>query len=388
MGREQRMFIDYLNARTQEKYKLYVKWIGMLSKLFSENDTPYINSRVAENIFCEVTGAENLGRADCSVDAKLGSLGIGIKTFLANNDRTMQKVAEFNKDASLFKYKRAEKIISIVANLRNERIESTKRIYGLNKLIYHCIVRQPGIIKICESTMDLIDVENITDITHKNNGNVICFQDGKNEYSFNLSKNTLYKRFDTSVSLLTQRIEILSEPYKALERIFASEYMVMDTGLDKRTMVAKPSVILPLFSDKGGRHVPEKSGLNQWNAEGRPRDANEIYIPIPAWIHKTFPDFFPERNQVFTLVLPMGRTLMAKVCQQGNKALMSNPNLALGEWLLRDVMNLEEGKILTYEKLQILGIDSVEIVKMEDETYKIDFRTIGTYDEFFEENNN
>lgn len=95
------MLIDTLEKKVIDKYCDYLKCVGMLSGLSSENEAPYINSRVAENTFCLITGAENLGRADCSADAKLGNIGIGIKTFLANNNNTMQKIAEFNKDASL-----------------------------------------------------------------------------------------------------------------------------------------------------------------------------------------------------------------------------------------------------------------------------------------------
>ena len=66
---------------------------------------------------------------------------------------------------------------------------------------------------------------------------------------------------------------------------------------------------------------------------------------------------------------------------------MSNPNLDLGKWLLRDVMSLEERELLTYEKLQIIDIDSVEVYKVNDGEYKIDFRSMGTYDEFLMDNN-
>ena len=38
--------------------------------------------------------------------------------------------------------------------------------------------------------------------------------------------------------------------------------------------------------------VFEKSGLNQWNAGGRPRHSDEVYIPIPSEIHKNFQGFF------------------------------------------------------------------------------------------------
>ena len=38
--------------------------------------------------------------------------------------------------------------------------------------------------------------------------------------------------------------------------------------------------------------MPEKSGLNQWNAGGRVRKYGEVYIPIPAEIRKLKIGFF------------------------------------------------------------------------------------------------
>lgn len=376
------MLIDKADKNKIELYKDYLKRAGMLSGLFSASDSPYIASRMAENIFCLAFEAENLGRADCSADAKLGVVGIGIKTFLAGNNKTMQKIAEFNKDAEKIRNKRAESIVKIISNLRNERILTTMRIYGIETMVYHCVVREVNQIKICEMPMEQIDIANIGNVFTKKNGSVIVFDDGKNEYSFNLNKNTLYRRFDTSMEIDKVDVEILENPYGTLGRLFTYE-----TNYEmKNREECLESIILPLFSDRGGRNVPEKSGLNQWNAAGRLRDCNEIYIPIPSWIHDKFPAFFPDRNTSFLLTLPNGKELSAKLCQAGSKALMSNPNADLGKWLLRDVMNVKEGELLTYEKLETLGIDSVEIYKIDNETYKIDFRPIGTYDEFYEEN--
>ena len=131
--------------------------------------------------------------------------------------------------------------------------------------------------------------------------------------------------------------------------------------------------------------MPEKSGLNQWNAGGRTRDLGEVYIPIPAWIHNKFPNFFPPKDVSFNLTLPDKRKLKAKLCQEGSKALMTDPNNALGDWLLRDVLNLKEGELLTYSKLEEIGLDSVVVYKVGERSYEIDFRQIGAF-EIFEDN--
>lgn len=275
-----------------------------------------------------------------------------------------------------------EVIVSYIAKFRNDRLLSTMRIYGLDNLIYHCVIREPNKIKIYESPMDLIDISNIGQISTKSNGNIIYFNDGKNEYSFNLNKNTLFKRFDTKITLISIDIKILKDPYSLLYSLLADEEKLKFIDRIERY----ESIILPLFSDRGGRNVPDKSGLNQWNANGRNRNLNEVYIPIPSWIHKKFPEFFPLKDEVFSLKLPNGSELKAKLCQAGKKALMSNPNSDLGKWLLREVMNLKDGELLTYEMLRNIGIDSAEVYKVNEREYKIDFRPMGTYDEFFELN--
>ena len=44
-------------------------------------------------------------------------------------------------------------------------------------------------------------------------------------------------------------------------------------------------------------------------------------------------------------------------------------------------------RIITYEKLEVLGIDSVIIEKIEPYKFSIDFRQTGTFDEFQLEHN-
>jgi hypothetical protein len=375
------MFLDKQDKKSLEYYGEMLKAVGAISRLFSDSNEPYIPYRVAENLFCKAFSAENLSRSDCSVDASRNKVGIGVKTFLEKNGNTMQKVAEFNSELSLFnKLPLKEKILKI-SELRNERIEATKRIHGLDSVIYHCVTRRKGEILAYETPMDLVQIKKIKNV--KENKNIISFKDGLNSYSFNVSKSTLYKRFETKNVVLRVEVKMLKSPFDLLEA------MLKGFGVAEAIAPAREEacIFLPLYSeDKKGKFVAAKSGLNQWNAKGRPRNPNEVYIPIPAWIHRKFPGFFPPRDVSFELVLPNGNKMSASLCQDGSKALMSNPNSALGEWLLRDVLNLKERKLLTYKKLQEIGFDSVVIYKKSNSEFDIDFRKSGSYDDFSDDN--
>lgn len=373
-------------------YQQLLSAAGKLSKLFSDNIIPFLVPRSVENIYCLAFQADNLGRADCSADASLNGTGIGIKTFIHGNGRTLQKIAEFNKDARLYRGLQPHALVLKIAELRNERINVTKRLYGLSDMIYHCVTRDQNGFQIYELPMDLIDIKNIRQVSMKNK-NTITFEDGINSYSFNLTKSTLYKRFTLEMPLYNVPVDILDDPYTAIQNLNTSNSPCSNKELQLNIQQepvnsplieeSNPYVILPLFSDRGSqRHVPERSGLNQWNANGRARHSDEVYVPIPKKIHSVFPNFFPPRDQPFTLVLPDQRRLDAKVCQDGSKALMSNPNKELGQWLLRTVFQLQPNQLLTYDYLEVLGIDSVRVERRSDSMYTIDFCSMGTYDDF------
>ena len=61
---------------------------------------------------------------------------------------------------------------------------------------------------------------------------------------------------------------------------------------------------------------------------------------------------------------------------------MSDPNKNLGKWMLRQVLELKKGQLLTYQYLCEMGIDSVRISKLSENDYKIDFAPIGSYENF------
>lgn len=64
---------------------------------------------------------------------------------------------------------------------------------------------------------------------------------------------------------------------------------------------------------------------------------------------------------------------------------MTDPNKALSDWLLRDILQLREGEVATIEKLNQLGFDSVIITKTDNETFSIDIMTVGSYEIFHNE---
>ena len=176
-------------------------------------------------------------------------------------------------------------------------------------------------------------------------------------------------------------MEFIEDPITAL---FGESGVVQEGAMSVETGAFAESVILPLFTTRKGRYVPEKSGINLWNASGRRCNPDEFEIRIPVKIRDANPGFFPARYEPFKLYLPDGRELSASICQDGDKAIMSNPNKDLGNWLLRTVLHLEEGELATIDKLDDLGIDAVIITKYPDH-YRMDFTYIGEDSEDGEE---
>ena len=353
-----------------EDYVTKLKTMASFSRLFSESDSPFIHYRVSENLYADCLGAINVSRKDCTADAIYGKTGVGIKTFINEN---LQKIAEFNELRPQYTGLKGVKLAKEISKYRNLRIETTIRSYGLNQMIYHYVVREPGVVKIFECPMHKVDIDRIKIIEESNKK--IVFTDGLEEYEFMFSKSTLFKRFDLSDPFCTFEVSIISDPIDALVA-YLKETMETAPSADFFTIPAQPNqLIIPLYAKtrKGDHVVNQKSGLNNWNAGGRKRDINEVYINFPAEIRHEHPDFFPHKDVKWDLRLPDGKHLSMKLCQQGEKAIMSNPNKALGKWLLRDVLNFEEGKVLTYEYLLEVGIDSVIFTKEDDTHFSVDF---------------
>lgn len=379
------MFYEKQSIDQQNNYKRMLSIIGNLTPLFSESNCPYLPYRAHENIFCKYFEAENLGRKDCSADARKDGIGIGLKTWMGNND---QKVAEFGKLRDSFKNLSGLELVKRIAEYRNERIRVTMKSNGLDHMIYHIVKRVPGSMEIYEHPFNYIDIDNIVLIPNRGNINNTYFTDGNHIYHFSTSKNTLYMIFEDLELMDKFDVEIMQDPYNYLMEMQTSRegvHLMKYVGFP--VIKGKEQLCLRLYSTKrdGTKFVATRSGLNQWHAGGRARNVNELYIPYPVEDRRRSVGFFPDRDTIFSLTLSDGTVVPAKVCQKDGKAIMSNPNKILGEWLLRKVFEIPENTLVTYEMLEKFGVDSVIFTKNNDLEYSLDFANIGTYEEMLAE---
>ena len=183
------MFYEQQSIEQKDNYKKMLTIIGNLTQLFSESNCPYLPYRVHENVFCKYFDAENLARLDCSADAKKGTIGIGLKTWMGQDD---QKVAEFGRLRETFANLTGLDLVKKIGEYRNERIRITKNLHGIDEMIYHIVKRVPNAMQIIEYAFHYIDIENIRLIDNRGNANNTYFTDGNHTYHFSTSKNTLY----------------------------------------------------------------------------------------------------------------------------------------------------------------------------------------------------
>ncbi|MGY0407424.1 MAG: hypothetical protein ACWIPJ_03570 [Polaribacter sp.] len=64
-----------IDIENEGNYLNLLSAVSKISGLFSESAVPFINYRVAENIFCRSFEANNLSRSDTAFDAAFNSIG-------------------------------------------------------------------------------------------------------------------------------------------------------------------------------------------------------------------------------------------------------------------------------------------------------------------------
>lgn len=129
------------------------------------------------------------------------------------------------------------------------------------------------------------------------------------------------------------------------------------------------------FLGRDGRLPTGNSGLNWGQRPGR--TGNEAYIKIPATISREY--FFPPRGQHFSVLTDDGKQLMCAALQeqsgvanQGKGIQTPTNNSLLGEYF-RYRLGISEGERITEEHLVRYGRTDVTFIKIDDETYFMDF---------------
>ena len=199
------------NWKDNTKYFDMLRLMAQLSKLFSENEVPYLDYRLAENLFCKYFEAENDARSCTAYDARLMHVGIGIKTFVlkGKQDLAMQ-----------------------IAKYRNERMEFANNQYDVNETQYHIVGRVEGTLRLFNTPYEFVNLEKLH--IDKDDETSCSFHDELNEYTFNKSKSVLLKRFVVPSDHKDIPVEILEDPLSLLEEFFADK--------NKQVIVAKKHV--------------------------------------------------------------------------------------------------------------------------------------------------
>lgn len=111
------------------------------------------------------------------------------------------------------------------------------------------------------------------------------------------------------------------------------------------------------------------SGLNWGQRENR--NPNEAYISLPSRIAKS--GFFPLEKRHFTAITDDRHQLILRIEQQNNKAITTPArNSDLGEYF-RNRLGLANGAPVTRADLDRYGRTDVVFLKLDDETYYMDF---------------
>lgn len=392
-----------LDKEKQDKYINRISILGILSGLFKDLDgengkKPYLHYRNHEISFINSFEVQGITRKDSAFDAIARvngrTIGVGLKTWIHSSDDSNQKVAEFNKKSAelrrLFDLDKNIELAIRVSELRNNRIDDDKRLYETDLDVYHFITRDNNCFYIIESEYEKIEIDNIHDVSKS--ASSISFSDGKNNYLFNVSKSTLFKKFNASEKerIKSVKIDIHEDPFAILESIFndidaKQQNQIVSFYLDNAPKSNDDFIMLPLYNDDNYL-VNKKSAFNaslgssKSKGSGKARPAYEAYAHIPVYIHHLYPNFFgfnaldrTARNQSsFDLHLPNDEVITAKITQDNGKSLQTNPQSILGKWLLFSIFGLQEYEMLTRNTIDEKEIDSIKITKIDDKNFKVE----------------
>ncbi len=136
---------------------------------------------------------------------------------------------------------------------------------------------------------------------------------------------------------------------------------------------SRPSVTLPLTVGGAGP-VHARSGLNWGQRPDVGREPNQAYIPVPRTIHMRHPGFFPPRGEAFTMLTDDGDQFACVIAQAGDKAIQTpSDNSILGRYFRRR-LQVGLGGLITREHLLRYGRTDVNLYKLYERTFFMDFQ--------------
>lgn len=138
-------------------------------------------------------------------------------------------------------------------------------------------------------------------------------------------------------------------------------------GFDLMVQQGYQTVTLSLITRSG--ETGKRSGLNWGQRPGR--NPNEAYISLPSRIAKS--GFFPLEKRHFTAITDDRHQLILRIEQQNDKAITTPArNSDLGEYF-RNRLGLANGAYITRADLERYGRTNVVFLKLDEETYYMDF---------------
>ena len=132
---------------------------------------------------------------------------------------------------------------------------------------------------------------------------------------------------------------------------------------------AQDSVTLSLLDTRTGK-TPQKSGVNWGQRSGRDKD--QAYIAVPAPVQDQ--GFFPERGEQFTVLTDDGDSFIFVRAQDNGKALQTTRNNSEIGAYIRSRIGVRNGEFITREHLLNYGRTDITFMKLDEDTYVMDFR--------------
>jgi hypothetical protein len=193
---------------------------------------------------------------------------------------------------------------------------------------------------------------------------IMSLCDPKNGYDYfmDLNSQSIYCNHIDAENYVTIYKDSL---YRRIRKI-ESQIQEIDSTPD---IIGLPSVHISLLDNFG--NLPSRSGLNWGQRPEYHRNPNQAYIRLPANI--THSDFFPKLGIHFTILTDDNKVLICSRAQDNGKAIHTPQNNSLIGEYFRNRLNLAYGEPIKKEDLLKYGRDNIDVYKIDDETYFLDF---------------